>query len=92
LPLPRGRSCTPPGSAASDRGQQGRFLKLVESYLAQAIADGEAATGPLSAFEVALGTLVTLVEPFVKLKREDDPLTEPWTELTGARATLSAEA
>ena len=29
------------------RGQQERFLKLVESYIAQAISEGEAATAPL---------------------------------------------
>ena len=60
------------------RGQQERFLKLVESYLAQAIADGEAASAPLAAFEEALGKLVDLIEPFAKLKRENDPLAEPW--------------
>jgi type I restriction enzyme M protein len=70
------------------RGQSDRFLKLVESYLVQAIADSEAASGPLSALEDALGKLVALIEPFAKLKRENDPLTEPWTELTGVRATL----
>ena len=69
------------------RGQSDRFLKLVESYLAQAIADGEAASGPLAAFEDALGKLVALIEPFAKLKRENDPLAEPWAELTSAHAT-----
>ena len=63
------------------RGQSDRFLRLVESYLAQAIADGEAASGPVSAFEDALGKLVVLIEPFAKLKRDNDPLAEPWTEL-----------
>ena len=63
------------------RGQPERFLKLVESYLAQAIADGEAASEPLDAFEEALGKLVDLIEPFAKLKRENDPLAEPWDEL-----------
>lgn len=73
------------------RGQFERFLKLVESYLAQAIADGEAASGPLSAFEDMLGKLVVLIEPLAKLKRENDPLAEPWAELAGVRATLTED-
>jgi type I restriction enzyme M protein len=73
------------------RGQHGRFLKLVESYLAQAIAASEAAAGPLSALEDALNKLVAVIEPFAKLKRENDPLAEPWTELTGARVTVTGD-
>jgi type I restriction enzyme M protein len=73
------------------RGQSGRFLKLVESYLARAIADGEAASGPLAVFQDALRKLVALIEPFAKLKRENDPLSEPWAELTTAHATLTAD-
>jgi type I restriction enzyme M protein len=73
------------------RGQSARFLNLVEFYLAQGIADAEAASAPLSAFEDALGKLVALIEPFAKLKREKDPLAEPWAELTGARGTLTAD-
>jgi type I restriction-modification system DNA methylase subunit len=73
------------------RGQSERFLKLVESYLAQAITEGEAAGGPLAAFEEALGKLIAMIEPFAKLKRENDSLAEPWVELTGARATLTAD-
>jgi type I restriction enzyme M protein len=73
------------------RGQSERFLKLVESYLAQAIADSEAASGPLSVFEDALGKLVALIGPFAKLQRENDPLAEPWAELTGVRAILTED-
>jgi type I restriction enzyme M protein len=32
------------------RGRSERFLHLVDSYLAQAISDGEAASGPLATF------------------------------------------
>ena len=46
---------------------------------------------PLAAFEEALGKLVDLIEPFAKTKRETDPLAEPWDELTGAQATLTAD-
>lgn len=73
------------------RGHADRFLKLVESHLAQAIADGKAAAAPLAAFEDALSKLVVLIEMFAKLKRENDPLAEPWAELTAARATLTAD-
>jgi type I restriction enzyme M protein len=73
------------------RGQQDRFLKLVESYLAHAVENGQAAIGPLSAFEDALSKLVVLIEPFAALKRENDPLAEPWAELTGARETLTED-
>ena len=38
------------------------------------------------AFEDALGKLADLIEPFAKLARENDPLAEPWTELTGVAA------
>jgi type I restriction enzyme M protein len=53
--------------------------------------DGEAASAPLTAFEGALGKLVALIEPFAKLKRENDPLAEPWAELAGVRATLTED-
>ncbi len=73
------------------RGQQDRFLKLVETYLAQAIAEGEAAIKPLEAFVAALGKLTALIAPFAKSKREDDPLAEPWDDLTSAQATVTAD-
>ena len=53
--------------------------------------DGEAASAPLAAFEEALRKLIALIEPFAKLKRENDPLGWPWSELIGARATLTAD-
>jgi type I restriction enzyme M protein len=73
------------------RGQRDRFLKLAESYLANAIAEGEAAAAPLKAIEEALGNLIELIEPFAKIEREDDPLAEPWNELTNAQTTLTAD-
>ncbi len=73
------------------RGQQGRFLKLVESYLAQAMEDGAAAQPALGVYEVALGTLADLIEPFAAIEREDDKLAEPWGELTSTRATLAVD-
>jgi type I restriction enzyme M protein len=74
------------------RGQQGRFLKLIENYLDQAIQLGQAAQKPLEKFEAALGTLTGLMAPFAKMKRTDDSLAEPWDELTGAQATVTEDS
>lgn len=73
------------------RGQQDRFLKLVESYLAEAVALGGKAQEPLEAYEEALGKLADLMRPFARVKRKDDPLAAPWDELTSAQATLTAD-
>lgn len=73
------------------RGQADRFLKLVESYIAQAIAEGQATAEPLADYDRALGKLIELVQPFVNEKRDPDPLAETWGELTGARRTLAAD-
>jgi type I restriction enzyme M protein len=73
------------------RGQQDRFLKLVESYLTQAVELGEAASQPLAGFEEALGKLIDLVTPFAKATRKDDPLMGPWDELTTAQATVATD-
>jgi type I restriction enzyme M protein len=73
------------------RGQQDRFLKLVESYLGEAVALGAKAQEPLAAYEEALGKLTDLMLPFAKVKRKDDPLAAPWDELTSAQVTLTAD-
>ncbi|WP_247276730.1 class I SAM-dependent DNA methyltransferase [Bradyrhizobium sp. 182] len=73
------------------RGQANRFLELVESYLAQAIKGGQAATEPLANFEETIGKLITQISPFAKLKRENDPLAEPWAELTATCRTLAED-
>ena len=73
------------------RGQTDRFRALVEDYLAQAIAKGEATGAPLVAFKNALGRLVDLARPIATGERDPDPLTETWEELTAARATVSAD-
>ena len=73
------------------RGQSDRFLKLVESYLAQAVAEGQAAGESLAAFEDALGKLIDLAEPFAKEKRDPNPLAQTWADFTSARAALSAD-
>ena len=73
------------------RGQSDRFLKLVESYLVQAVAEGQATAEPLAAFEEILGKLIDLTEPFATQERDPDPLTETWQELTSAQASVSAD-
>jgi type I restriction enzyme M protein len=73
------------------RGQTERFLKLVETYLAQALAEGAATAAPLAAFEETLGKLIDLAEPFATDARDPDPLAETWEDLTTAQATLSAD-
>lgn len=74
------------------RGQSERFLRLVESYLAQVLDQGRKVSGPLSALEETLAALATLVQPFVVEEREPDPIAEPWAELVSTRATLSSDA
>jgi type I restriction enzyme M protein len=73
------------------RGQQVRFLELVESYLAEAVTLGAKAQRPLETYEEALGKLADLMEPFVKVKRKYDPLAGPWDEVTSAQETLTAD-
>ena len=73
------------------RGQQDRFLKLVENYLAEAVSLSAKAQKPLKAYEEALGKLTDLMESFAKVMRKDDPLAGPWNELTSARNTLSSD-
>jgi type I restriction enzyme M protein len=73
------------------RRQPNGFLKLVESYLAQAITDAGAARKLIAIFEKALDKLVSAIEPFARVKRENDPLAEGWAELTTTRATLTGD-
>ena len=72
------------------RGQSERYLSLVEDYLAQAIAEGQATAEPLSAFEEALGKLTDLVGPFATEARDPDPTAETWEELTSTQTALLA--
>ena len=63
------------------RGQSERFLKLVESYLARAIAEGESTVGRLRTFGETLGNFVDLATPFATEGLDSDPLAEMWDEL-----------
>ena len=73
------------------RGQTERFLKLVESYLSQAVAEGQATDEPLETFEEALGALIDLAEPFAVERRDPDPMANTWEDMTSAQAALSAD-
>ena len=73
------------------RGQSDRFLKLVESYLAQAVAEGQTTDEPLGVLENTLGKLIGLAKPFATDKRDPDPLAETWEELISAQGTLTAD-
>jgi type I restriction enzyme M protein len=73
------------------RGQDKRFLKLVASYIDQAVAAGAVAAAPLAAFTQALDKLVELTERFVTQPREPDPLAETWKELAALRTTLAED-
>ena len=73
------------------RGQTDRFVKLVESYLARAVAEGRAAERPLASFEESLGKLIDQATSFATEDREPDPLAATWDELQGARDETSAD-
>lgn len=73
------------------RGQQGRFLKLVESYLEEAVMLGGKAQQPLKGYASALDRLMGLMAPFAAQERKDDPLADPWRGLAGATATVAAD-
>lgn len=73
------------------RGQSDRFLKLVESYLAQAITEGPPTNEVLAKLEDSLGNLIGLAEPFATEIRDPNPLGETWKDLTSAQAKLSSD-
>ena len=72
------------------RGQSDRFLRLVESYLARAVAEGKSTAGALTTFEEALGKLIDQATPFATEGRDPDPLAETWVELVSVRDQVSA--
>ena len=73
------------------RGQSDRFLKLVESYLAEAIKEGKATDKSLSVFRDTLGKLINLAEAFATVERDPNPLAETWDELISLQDTLSTD-
>ena len=73
------------------RRQTDRFLQLVETYLSQAVHEGQASAESLEMFEKALGVLIDLGKPFAVERRKPDPMADTWEELTSAQATISAD-
>lgn len=73
------------------RGQADRFLRLVDSYIARAVGEGESAIGVLATFEEALDELIGQATPFATDDRDPDPLAETWDELVSAREQVLAE-
>ena len=73
------------------RGQSKRFLELVEGYITQAVAEGQATAGPLAAFEDALGKQIDLMKPFADDARDPDPMADTWEELASTQAALSSD-
>ena len=73
------------------RDQSERFLGLVQSYLAQAVVEGQATAGPLLAFKEALGKQIDLAKTFATEVRVPDPMAETWEELTSTQAALSVD-
>ena len=73
------------------RGQGDQFLKLVESYLNEAVTDGSATAAPLTAFMAALGKIIGLLKPFAGQERNPDPLAETWKELVALQDTLGSD-
>ena len=74
------------------RGQSDRFLRLIESYLEEAIVEGQASAEPLSSFEAALCELINLGGIFASEARDTDRLADIWADLTSTQASLSADA
>lgn len=70
------------------RGQSDEFLKLVESYLDRALAEGQASGVTLDAFTSALDKLKALAQAFATEAREPDPLADTWKQLIVLRDTV----
>ncbi len=73
------------------RGQSDRYLNLVESYLAEAIAKGEATAQPLADFQEGLAKQIDLLKPFAAEDRDPDPLADIWKELIDTQTTLRSD-
>ena len=70
------------------RDDADRFLSLIEDYLAQSIAEGQAASASLEKYDEVLAKCVDLAESFATESRDPDPLAETWEELVSTQATV----
>ncbi|MEM5387872.1 class I SAM-dependent DNA methyltransferase [Paraburkholderia phymatum] len=73
------------------RKQDKRFLNLVESYIAQSIAEGQRTDAQLAAFLSAVDKLIELAKPFATQERDPDSLAETWEEILVLRKTLGQD-
>ena len=74
------------------RGQRERFLRMVESYLREAITLGQRATEPLEAFCSATEKLTTLMRPFATKGDHAEASAGDWQELSVTQATVQADS
>ena len=72
------------------RGQKERFLSLLESYLAQALMEGQTTAKTLPGLKAALDRQIELMKPFAAEERDPDPLAETWNDLTSSQVELKA--
>lgn len=73
------------------RAHGDRFLKLVESYLDDAVKGVTSAAHALAALTAALGKLTDLLKPFVEEERNPEPMAETWKELAALQGTLGSD-
>lgn len=70
------------------RGQEGRFLKLVEEYLDTTITEAKNSAAQVEGFIQKLANLLEKLEPFLKKLPEGAAHAETLKELRGARTTF----
>jgi type I restriction enzyme M protein len=70
------------------RGQEERFLKLVEEYLDITITEAKNSAAPIEGFIQKLANLLEKLEPFLKKLPDDAAHAETLKELRGARTTF----
>jgi len=70
------------------RGQEERFLKLVDEYLDTTITEAKNSAAPVEGFIQKLASLLEKLEPFIKNLPDDAAHAETLKELRGARTTF----
>jgi type I restriction enzyme M protein len=74
------------------RGQEERFLKLVEEYIDTTITEAKNSVAPVEDFTQKLADLLEKLEPFLKKLPDDAVHAETLKELRGARTTFMQDA
>jgi type I restriction enzyme M protein len=70
------------------RGQEERFLKLVEEYLDTTITEAKNSAAPVEGFIQKLANLLEKLDPFLKKLPDDAAQAETLKELRGGRTTF----